>query len=183
MVEHLLSDAGVRDAGVLSIPYASATETVTYDFVKVHKSSGEVVETPTDGTQEVPLPVTETAPMYSDLRTKQLPVKSLSVGDTLEYQVTVKDTNADSPGVFWRVQDFTTGVPVEEETIEVRVPRELSLLVKSKKVQPAVTEEGGERVYRWKHETASEYPKKQETDKTAAVNTVTLHHPCFRSSS
>jgi hypothetical protein len=57
------------------------------------------------------------------------------------------------------------------------------LLVKSKKVQPAVTEEGGERVYRWKHETASEYPKKQETDKTAAVNTVTLHHPCFRSSS
>jgi hypothetical protein len=39
-------------------------------------------------------------------------------------------------------------------------------------VQPAVGDEGGERVYRWKHETASEYPKKQDTDKTAAVDTV-----------
>lgn len=172
MVARPLSDAGVRESGVLSVPFASATETVTYDYVKVHKPSGEVVETPTDGTQEVPLPVTQTAPMYSDLRTKQLPVKSLSVGDMLEYQVTVKDTNVDSPGVFWRAQDFTTGVPVKDETIEVRVPRELNVLVKSKKVQPAVSEEGSERVYRWKHETASEYPRKPENDKTAAVNIV-----------
>ena len=40
--------------------------------------------------------------------------------------------------------------------------------MKSKKVQPVVTDEGGERVYRWKHETASEYPKKQDTDKIRA---------------
>jgi hypothetical protein len=39
-------------------------------------------------------------------------------------------------------------VPVKEETLEVRVLRDLSLLVKSKKVQPAVSDEGGDRVYR-----------------------------------
>jgi hypothetical protein len=44
--------------------------------------------------------------------------------------------------------NFTSGVPVKEETLEVRVLRDLSLLVKSKKVQPAVSDEGGDRVYR-----------------------------------
>ena len=116
--------------------------------------------------------VTQMAPMYSDLRTKQLPVRSLSVGDTLEYHLTMKDTNAVAPGAFWFAMDFSSGVPVKEQTLEVRVPREFSPLVKSKKAQSVVKEDGGERVYRWKHETASEYPKKQETDKSAPVNTV-----------
>jgi hypothetical protein len=42
--------------------------------------------------------------------------------------------------------NFMSGVPVKEETLEVRVPRDLLLLVKSKKVQPAVSDEGGDRV-------------------------------------
>ena len=172
VTEQILSDAGVRSEGILSISFASATDTVTFDSVRVRKLSGELVETPSDGAQEVPMPVTQQAPMYSDLRMKQLPVKSLNVGDTLEYQVTVKSTNLGSPGAFWHTASFTDSMPVKEETIELRVPRELNVLVKSKKVQPAVGDEGGERAYRWKHETASEYPKKQETDKTAAVDTV-----------
>ena len=172
ITEHILSDAGVRSSGIISIPFAALTQTLTVDSVKVHKPSGEVIETPVEDAQEVPMPVTQAAPMYSDLRTKQLPVRSLSVGDTLEYRLSIKDTNGDAPGAFWYAMNFTSGVPVKEETLEVRVPRDLSLLVKSKKVQPAVSDEGGDRVYRWKHETASEYPKKQETDKAAAVNTV-----------
>lgn len=96
--ERILSDAGVRDAGILSIPFASAAETVTFDYMRVHKPSGEVVETPAADAQEVAAPVTESAPMYSDLRVKQLPVRSLSVDDTLEYQVTVRATDADAPG-------------------------------------------------------------------------------------
>src|SRR5882757_6306266 len=87
VTEHIVSDSGVRDAGILSIPFAALTQTVTFDSVRVHKPSGEVIETPAEDAQEVPAPVTQAAPMYSDLRTKQLPVKSLSVGDTLEYRV------------------------------------------------------------------------------------------------
>ncbi|MGB9416823.1 MAG: DUF3857 domain-containing protein, partial [Acidobacteriaceae bacterium] len=172
VVAHVLSDAGVRKVGIVSFPFSSQTETLTFDFVRVRKPSGEVVETPTDGAQEVPMPVTQAAPMYSDLRTKELPVKSLSVGDTLEYQLTIKGTNADSPGAFWHPMNFSSGLPVQEETIELRVPRDLSVVVKSKKVQPVVSDEGDERVYRWKHETASEYPKKQDNDKTAQVELI-----------
>jgi tetratricopeptide (TPR) repeat protein len=172
ITEHILSDAGVRDAGIVSIPFAALTQTVTLDSVRVRKPSGEVIETPAEDAQEVPMPVTQAAPMYSDLRMKQLPVKSLSVGDTLEYHVNIKDTNAAAPGAFWYAEDFTSGVPVKQETVELRVPREVSVLVKSKKVQPVVSDSGGERVYRWTHETASEYPKKEEKDTTAPVNLV-----------
>ncbi len=172
VVAHVLSDAGVRKTGIITFPFSSLTETLTFDFVRVRKASGEVIETPVEDSQEVPMPVTQAAPMYSDLRTKQLPVKSLSVGDTLEYQLTIKGTNADSPGAFWHPMSFSDGLPVKEETVELRVPRDLSVLVKSKKVQPLVSDEGDERVYRWKHETASEYPKKQDKDKAAQVELV-----------
>jgi uncharacterized protein DUF3857 len=132
----------VRSSGIISLPFAALTQTLTFDSVRVHTPSGEVIETPVEDAQEVP--------MYSDLRTKQLPVRSLSVGDTLEYRLSIKDTNDDAPGAFWYAMNFTSGVPVKEETLEVRVPRDLSLLVKSKKVQPPVSDEGGDRVYRWR---------------------------------
>jgi tetratricopeptide (TPR) repeat protein len=172
VVAHVLSDAGVRETGIITFPFSSLTETLTFDFVRVRKASGEAIETPVEDAQEVPMPVTQAAPMYSDLRTKQLPVKSLSVGDTLEYQLTIQGTNADSPGAFWHPMSFSDGLPVKEETVELRVPRDLSVLVKSKKVQPVVSDDGDERVYRWKHETASEYPKKQDKDKAAQVELV-----------
>ena len=81
ITEHILSDAGVRSSGIISIPFAALTQTLTFDSVRVHKPSGEVIETPVEDAQEVPMPVTQAAPMYSDLRTKQLPVRSLSVGE------------------------------------------------------------------------------------------------------
>jgi tetratricopeptide (TPR) repeat protein len=170
--EHILSDAGVRDAGILSIPFASAAETVTFNYMRVHKPSGEVVETPAEDAQEVAAPVTESAPMYSDLRVKQLPVRSLSVDDTLEYQVTVHATDADAPGEHSFVSDFMTEIPVREQTIELRVPLDFVANITVKSVHPTTTDEKNERVYRWTHETVSEYPKKEEKDQSAPVQMV-----------
>jgi hypothetical protein len=112
-----LSDAGVRSSGIISLPFAALTQTLTFDSVRVHKPSGELIETPVEDAQEVPMPVTQAAPMYSDLRTKQLPVRSLSVGDTLEYRLSIKDTNGDAPGAFWYAMNLTSGVPVKAETL------------------------------------------------------------------
>src|SRR5258708_2644187 len=53
--EHILSDAGVRTAGIVNIPFAALTETVTFDYVRVRKPSGEVIETPVEDAQEGPL--------------------------------------------------------------------------------------------------------------------------------
>jgi tetratricopeptide (TPR) repeat protein len=170
--EHVLSNAGVRDAGIVSIPFASSAETVTFDYVRVRKPSGELVETLAEDAQEMAAPVTESAPMYSDLRVKQLPIRSLSVDDTVEYQVTVHATDTDAPGQHSFVMDFMTGIPVQEQTIELRVPLDFVANIVVKSEHPTTTDEGSERVYRWKHETASEYPKKQEKDDSAPVQLV-----------
>ncbi|HEX6496377.1 MAG TPA: DUF3857 domain-containing protein, partial [Acidobacteriaceae bacterium] len=158
--------------GIVSIPFASSAETVTFNYVRVRKPSGEVVETPAEDAQEVAAPVTESAPMYSDVRVKQLPIRSLGVDDTVEYQATVHATDVDAPGEHSFVTNFMTGIPVEEQTIEIRVPLDFVANIVVKDVHPTTTDEGGERVYRWKHETASEYPKKQEKDNAAAVELV-----------
>ncbi len=63
IAERIVSDAGLRSAGIVSIPFAALTETVTFDSVRVRKPSGEVIETPVEDAQEVPMPVTQAAPM------------------------------------------------------------------------------------------------------------------------
>lgn len=170
--ERIQSDAGVRSAGIISLPFAALSDSVHFDYVRVRKASGEVIASSTDNAQELPLPVTQMAPMYSDLRIKQLPVQSLSVGDTLEYQLTLTNSNADSPGAFYFTGEFTRGVPVVSEVYEFYVPRDVPVSVHGKDVQPAISDVGAERLYRWEHNTLADYPKKQEKDKTAAVQLV-----------
>ena len=173
----MLSDAGVRENGVLSIAYSSSRETPVIDYVRVRKPGGAVVNTPVGDAQDVTMPITQAAPMYSDLKAKQLPVKALSVGDTLEYQATVTETNDEAPGSFSRTLNFTEGVPVSSEILELHAPRALYLQVKSKQVQPTIREEGQERIYRWQHETASKYPKPREKQQEEAP--VELVPPMF----
>jgi hypothetical protein len=172
ITEHILSDAGVRSSGIISIPFAALTQTVTFDSVRVRKHSGEVIETPAGDAQEVPMPVTQAAPMYSDLRMKQLPVKSLSVGDTVEYRLSMKDTNADAPGRLLVCDGLYIGHAGEGGDAGGARPA-CTLTFGEGQESAASGERRGRRAgYRWKHETASEYPKKQETDKTAPLNTV-----------
>jgi hypothetical protein len=37
ITEHILSDAGVRSSGIISIPFAALTQTMTFDSVRVRK--------------------------------------------------------------------------------------------------------------------------------------------------
>lgn len=80
------SQAGVQQSGVLNFPYASATSTMEIAYVRVIKPDGRIVDTPGENVLDMPADVTREAPFYSDLKEKQVAVKGLEVGDTLEYQ-------------------------------------------------------------------------------------------------
>ena len=84
------SDVALRTFGVLSIPFASASEHVLFRYARVRHSDGSVVETDLSTMMEQPEQVTREAPLYSDLKQAQLPVKSLRLGDTLEWQVHIE---------------------------------------------------------------------------------------------
>lgn len=159
------SEAGVQQYGVLSFSYASGTGTFEIGYVRVRKPDGSVVETPPDSIQDMAAQITREAPFYSDLHEKHVTVKGLSVGDVLEYQVKENTTKPLAPGQFWTSYEFTTEHIVLDEQLEVSVPRDRAIKMKSAKVQPIISEANGYRIYSWHStslQTKDESNKKRE---------------------
>ncbi len=146
------SEAALREVSVVTLPFASASEKVEIEYVRVYRADGTVVETPLTDAMEQPEPVTREAPFYSDLKDKQLPVKSLRVGDTLEWKARIVRTKAEAPGQFWGQETFTTNAVSLEEVLELRVPKGTYVKVWTNpkvKGAPVETDDGAEHVYRW----------------------------------
>ncbi|MBZ5569317.1 MAG: DUF3857 domain-containing protein [Acidobacteriia bacterium] len=144
------TDAGVQQWGLLTFSYQKANETVEIAYVRVRKADGTVVITPPENIQDMESEVSRAAPLYSDLRQKQVAVKGLSPGDVLEYRVHWQTHTPQVVGQFWLNYNFTRDGIVLDEQLEVSVPRERSLKVKNSDVQPAIREEGTRRIYIWK---------------------------------
>lgn len=143
------SEAGVQQYGVLDFSYASATSTLDIVFVRVHKPDGSVIETPAENVQDVTPQITREAPFYSDLHEKHVAVKGLSAGDVLEFRTLERTAKPLAPGQFWTQYAFTHTQIVLDEDLEISVPRDRSVKLKSTAIQPGVTEAGAYRVYTW----------------------------------
>ena len=78
--------------------------------------------TPASHIQDLPGEVARVAPTYSDLREKQIPVRALSPGDTLEYRARWTRTKSEFGGHLWYTHDFLESAPVIEEVLEVNLP-------------------------------------------------------------
>jgi len=144
--------ASVKALSVLTFPFASASEHVEIDYVRVRHADGSVVTTPAADVQEQPSAVTREAPFYSDLKEDQVPVRSLREGDIIEYHVVIPRTKAEAPGHFWGTENFFTissGLVVLSQTIELDVPKASYVKTWSPHAQPVITNTDTETVYRW----------------------------------
>jgi transglutaminase-like putative cysteine protease/tetratricopeptide (TPR) repeat protein len=145
------SDGAAQQFGVLGFPYASANEAPVVKFVRVHKPDGSIVDTPAADAMDMPADVTRQAPLYSDLKEKHIPVRSLAAGDTLEYEIDTTINKPEAPGQFWGTYHFTAPgtVVVLAEVLTVEVPAEKYVQVWSPNHKPDVTEHDGLRTYVW----------------------------------
>jgi tetratricopeptide (TPR) repeat protein len=143
------SDASLKQLGILNIPFASGTQRVEIIYARVRRPDGTVIETPIDQAIEMPSPVTTAAPFYSDLKQMQLPIRSLRVGDTLEWQAKIVLAKAEAPGQFWGQETFAEDGVILSQTLEVHVPKDTYLNVWSPSNKPTETVDGGDRVFRW----------------------------------
>jgi tetratricopeptide (TPR) repeat protein len=184
-VARIQSAAAVNTFSVLSIPYASETQRIELVYLRVRKPDGSVVETPASDAQDQPAPVAEQAPFYSDLHLFQLPVRGLSVGDRVEYQVRTVQTKAEAPNEFWSQESFGEGVVVLERSLELRVPVNLYVQVSSPNDPAKVSTEGAERVYRWRGSQLQPSPKpradgqttdEEDADSPAPIAWTTFHN-------
>ena len=170
----LQSEGAARQFGVLSFSYASANETPHITLVRVHKQDGSTVDTPVADAIDMPAAVTREAPLYSDLKEKHLPVRSLATGDTLEYEVHVTIDKAEAPGQFWGAQNFTPpgSLIVLAETFTLEVPKDKYLQVWSPNHKPTITEHDNLRTYRWEQSQLVPAPKtNDQADDAPNANT------------
>jgi len=151
LIVRIQSQGAAQQFGVLSFGYASANETPHITLVRVHKPDGAAVDTPVDSAIEMSAEVTRGAPLYSDLKEKHLPVRSLSAGDTLEYEVHTSIDKPEAPGQFWGATHFTApgSIIVLAEILILEVPKDKYVQVWSPNHKPTITENGSIRSYSW----------------------------------
>ena len=172
VVLRVQSQGAAQQFGVLAFSYASANETPQIKSIRVHKTDGTTVDTPTDTAIEMPAAVTREAPLYSDLKEKHIPVRSLSAGDTLEYEVNTHIDRAEAPGQFWGAMHFTAPgtIVVLAETLSLQVPSDKYVQVWSPNHKATVTENNGIRIFSWTVSQLITAPKRTE-DETAKERT------------
>jgi tetratricopeptide (TPR) repeat protein/transglutaminase-like putative cysteine protease len=162
------TDAGVKEWGLLRIPYQSGTQTVEIDYVRVRKADGTTVVTPPDNVQDMDAEITRSAPFYSDLREKHVAVKGLGKGDTLEYEMHWHSTKPLTPGQFWFDYSFQNDAIVLQEKLEISVPSDRAVKVKGPLAIQTVTTQGGYRVYAWTHSNLERTTKPERDEKKEA---------------
>jgi tetratricopeptide (TPR) repeat protein len=149
IASRIQSEAAVRSLGVITMAFAANSQHVDFVYARVRHPDGSVVETDVTGSLEMPAPVTREAPFYSDLKEKQLPIRSLRVGDTLEWKARVTTTKSETPGHFWGQENFVEDAVVLDQTVELRVPAGVSVSVWSPKAKPVESTANGIHLYRW----------------------------------
>lgn len=165
------SEAAVRNLGVVSLLYASASDTADFVYLRVRHPDGSTVDTPLTDVQEQTPPVTQQAPSYSDLRLKQLPVRGLRVGDTVEWQTRSTTTKPQAPNQFWGSVPFVRNAVTLNQQVELRVPAGLHVTVwtnPADHLAPQRVAEGQEDVYRWQWRSLKPTVGKEAEDATKA---------------
>ena len=148
-VVRIQSQAGVEEFGQLVFGYSSATEKLEVEYVRVRKPDGQVVVTPESTAQDFAPDVLKEAPMYSDYRQRHISVAALQPGDTLEYRTVTRVLTPLAAGNFWYEATFPKGVVVNEDRLEIDVPKSREVKLKTPTRKPEIQETGDRRVYTW----------------------------------
>jgi transglutaminase-like putative cysteine protease/tetratricopeptide (TPR) repeat protein len=148
-VVRIQSQAGVEEFGQLVFGYSSATEKLEVEYVRVRKPDGQVVVTSESTAQDFAPDVLKEAPMYSDYRQRHISVAALQPGDTLEYRTVTRVLTPLAAGNFWYEYTFPKGVAVNEDRLEINVPKAREVKLKTPTRQPEIQEVGDRRIYTW----------------------------------
>ncbi len=144
------SFAGVQQLGQLIFEYNSDNERLDIRSIRVTKPNGQVIVAGADAVQDLTAPVAQVAPVYTDARQKHITVPGLSAGDLLEYEVVKTEFKPIAPGQFWYAWDFVSNGYCLDESVELDIPANRSLKIKSPSgLEATITEQGGRRIYHW----------------------------------
>lgn len=141
---------GVTELKTLSFDYDALNEKVSLAFLRVTKLNGSVVEAKPDALTDDPAPVAKDAPAFVELREAHVTVPAMSPGDTLSYEMVIFTVKPAAPGEFWFAHSFLTSRPAADEELEVNVPAERKIFLKtSPQFSPKISSAGARRICSW----------------------------------
>lgn len=145
----VVSESGVQALGQLKIGYSALSDKLDIDYVRVRKPDGTLIAAQESAVQDLTIP---DAPVYTDYHQKHISVPSLRPNDVLEYRYVRNIVNPLTPGQFWTSFNFADRGIILDEELEINVPKDRQLKLKTRpSFDPKITEEGDRRVYRWTH--------------------------------
>src|SRR5271165_5516443 len=145
----VMSESGVQSLGQLKVGYSALSDKLDIVYVRVRKPDGSVVTAQDSTIQDLTTP---NAPVYTDYHEKHVSVPSLRPGDVLQYELVRTIVNPLAPNQFWTSYNFAeTGIVLDEQ-LEINVPKDRHIKLKTRPgYDPKVVEQGDRRVYRWTH--------------------------------
>src|SRR4051812_22014780 len=156
------SDAAVQALGQLVVGYSAGIENVEIKYVRVRKADGSVITAPESAVQDLTAPIARENPVYTDFRQKHITVPGLRPGEVLEYDFLTKMVQPLAPGHFWMEYDFLRRGIVLDEQLEVDIPKDRVVKLKTGAgYDPAERIQGDRKIYSWK----TSYTKRDEDDK------------------
>ncbi len=174
----VISESGVQALGQLKFGYSAFSDKFEIDYVRVRKPDGTVITAQDSAVQDLTIP---DAPVYTDYHQKHISVPSLRPGDTLEFRYVRTIVNPLIPGQFWASYNFTEEGIVLDEQVEINVPKNREIKLKTRPgLEPKISEEGDRRVYHWSHSQTkdSDSPLKKrhraEPQETPAIQLTTF---------
>ncbi len=143
--------AGVAAWSELDFAYDSERERVDVPYVRIHKADGATLPIPADAIKDIPAPPARDFPAYAHCKEKQVTLRSLAPGDTLEYEVAKRIGTPAAPNQFWFEHSFLAGAVVVDERLEINLPATRQVTLKSSASSPyQTTEAEGRKIYSWK---------------------------------
>src|SRR5262249_33738580 len=136
-------------------------------YVRVHKADSSTVTAPADAIQDLSIPLEREAPVYTDYRQKHITVPGLRPSEELEYDYVIVTSTPLAQGQFWMEYDFAKSGTVLDEQLELNVPKDRVIKLKTKPGKdPKISEENGRRVYAWRSSHVDEEDKDKDKDKS-----------------
>ena len=155
------SDAAVQALGQLVVGYSAGIENVEIKYVRVRKADGTVIAANDSAVQDLTAPIARENPVYTDYRQKHITVPGLRPGEVLEYDFLTKMVQPLAPGQFWMEHDFMRRGIVLDEELELDVPKDRVIKLKTGAgFDPKESVQGDRKIYSWK----TSYTKRDDDD-------------------
>ncbi len=160
--------AGAQQLHSLVFHYNSASERMNVRYLRVRKPDGATVTAGTDAVKDVPVSLASAALAYVDAREERIAIPALAVGDTVEYEIVTQIVKPPAPGEFWFQHNFLRGEPPRDERLEISLPQNRTVIVKSPGYAFQVASAPGRKIYRWTRDVSAR-PAKEESSTQGAT--------------